>query len=110
MYTKDVDSLIENTNTLPNINSLKNKVHNDLLIECVNGIVFKAKHVVTCSVNYLKKNYMTLFDPYLLSGKKIDAINSVKMDTVDKIFLIYEDMSFFPNSIDSIHPFYFDEI
>jgi hypothetical protein len=105
-----VGRLIENMDTLTSINSINEKSQYDLLIECYNGVVFKAKHViVTCSLNYLKKNYMTLFDPFLLNEKKIDAINSVKMDTVDKIFLFYDDMSFFPESINSIHPLYLNE-
>jgi hypothetical protein len=49
---------------------------------------------------------MTLFNQSLLSEKKIMAINSIKMNTVDKIFLFYEDMTFFPAQIEAIHPIF----
>jgi len=52
--------------------------------------------VVTVSSSYLQRHYMSLFNPSLLSEQKILAINSIKMDTVDKIFLFYDDLSFFP--------------
>lgn len=90
----------------------KENVENDdddyrLMVECYNGTCFRAKHVVvTCSINYLKKNLTNLFDPILLSEKKIEAINAIKMDTVDKIFMLYEDMSFFPESINALHPIF----
>lgn len=78
-----------------------------LMVECYNGTCFRAKHVVvTCSINYLKKNLTNLFDPIFLSEKKIEAINAIKMDTVDKIFMLYEDMSFFPESINALHPIF----
>ena len=81
-----------------------------MLVECFNGSLFKARHVVvTCSVNYLKKNALNLFNPILLSEKKLDAIKSSEMGTVDKIFMFYEDISFLPPEIDSIHPIYVDE-
>ena len=80
------------------------------MIECQNGALFKANHVVvTSSVNFLQKNYATLFDPFLLNDKKIEAINTVKMGTVDKIFMFYDDMSFFPKNINTIHPVYLNE-
>ena len=80
------------------------------MVECHNGALFKAKHVVvTSSINYLQKNYATLFEPVLLNDKKIVAINTVKMGTVDKIFMFYDDMSFFPKNINTIHPVYLDE-
>lgn len=83
---------------------------NPILVQCKNGSAFQTKHVVvTTSVNYLKKNYTTLFDPVLLNEPKIEAINTIKMDTVDKIFLFYNDMSFFPANCDAIHPLFFDE-
>jgi len=82
----------------------------EMLVECYNGTMFKAKHVVvTCSVNFLQKNHSTLFGPSILSEKKISAINAVKMGTVNKIFLFYDDLSFFPKQANAIHPLYFDE-
>ena len=61
-----------------------------LLVECTNGARFKAKHVVvTCSINYLQKHFKAMFDPLLMNEKKIEAINTVKMGTVDKIFMFY---------------------
>lgn len=81
----------------------------NILVECFNGAMYQTKHViVTTSVNYLQKHYSTLFHPALLSQKKVEAINTVKMGTVDKIFLFYDDMSFFPNA-DAIHPILLDE-
>jgi hypothetical protein len=59
-------------------------------VECYNGSSFRAKHVIiTCSVNYLQKYYKRMFEPLLLDNRKIEAINSVKMGTVDKIFMFY---------------------
>ncbi len=82
----------------------------EMLVECNNGTIFKTKHVVlTCSVNFLQKNYATLFGPSILSEKKINAINAVKMGTVDKIFLFYDDLTFFPKQANAIHPLFFDE-
>jgi hypothetical protein len=81
-----------------------------LMVECENGVYYRANHVVvTCSVNYLQKNYTKLFDSRLLNDKKIEAINTVQMSTVDKIFLFYEDMSFFPQNIDALKPIFLDE-
>ncbi|CAF0878004.1 unnamed protein product [Brachionus calyciflorus] len=78
-----------------------------MLVQCKNGTSYRAKHVlVTTSVNYLKKHYQSLFNPSLLTTKKIEAIQTVKMDTVDKIFLFYEDMSFFPENCDAVHPIF----
>lgn len=81
-----------------------------ILVECTNGLTYRAKHViVTSSVNYLKANYKSLFDARLLNDqRKIEAINAAKMDTVDKIFLFYEDLSFFPN-VDALHPIFLNE-
>ena len=61
-----------------------------VLVVCSNGARFKAKHVVvTCSVNYLQKHFKTMFDPRLMNEKKAEAINTVKMGTVNKIFMFY---------------------
>ena len=69
-----------------------------LLVECYNGTCFRTKHViVTCSVNYLQKNYKLMFEPLMLDEKKIEAINRVKMGTVDKIFLFYGKKLIFSN-------------
>jgi protoporphyrinogen oxidase len=62
----------------------------ELDVECHNGSSFRAKHVIiTCSVNYLQKYHKRMFEPLLLDQRKIEAINSVKMGTVDKIFMFY---------------------
>lgn len=80
-----------------------------MLVECFNGVKYKTQHIVcTVSSAYLKAHYMTLFNPSLLSEQKILAINTISMDTVDKIFLFYEDMSFFPAHVDSLHPIFMD--
>lgn len=50
-----------------------------------------------------------MFDPRLMPSKKIDAIETVKMGTVDKIFLFYDDLSsFFPN-VNAVHPIFVDD-
>lgn len=84
---------------------------NVVMVECENGAQFRTKHVVvTCSVNYLQRHYSTLFDPYLLNEKKIEAINTVQMSTVDKIFLFYDDLaSFFPDDAVAIKPVFLNE-
>lgn len=80
-----------------------------MLVECYNGVKYKAEHVVvTVSSSYLAKNYESLFCPSLLNDNKINAINSIKMDTVDKIFLFYDDLSFFPAQVESLHPIFMD--
>ena len=80
-------------------------------IKCFNGNYYQANHViVTCPLNYLKNHYSTLFQPGLLSKKKFDALNSMKMGIVDKIFLVYDDLdSFFPKEFNSIHPLFFND-
>jgi hypothetical protein len=80
----------------------------DLLVKCENGSQYRAKHVITtCSLNYLKENYSKIFSSSLQNEKKISAIYSCKMDTVDKIFLIFkEPMAFFPQKFETIHPLY----
>ena len=92
--------------------SLQNILSNEenlMLVECFNGARFRSKHVVvTVSSSYLQHNYKTLFCPGLLSERKIKAINSIKMDTVDKIFMFYDDLSFFPAQIEAIHPIFLE--
>ena len=81
-----------------------------ILVECYNGTKYRAKHVVlTCSVNYLKRHHRSLLDARLLTREKSEAIERIKMGTVDKIFLFYDDMSFFPANTNSIHPIFLNE-
>jgi hypothetical protein len=82
-----------------------------LLIECENGNFYRAKHVVvTVSVNYLQKHYASLFDAALLTEKKVEAIRTVQMSTVDKVFLFYDDLdSFFPADKIAVKPVFSEE-
>jgi N1-acetylpolyamine oxidase len=91
--------------------SADDSTKNVLLVECQNGSLFRAKHVVvTCSVNYLQKHYASLFDSALLTQRKIDAIQTVQMSTVDKIFLFYDDLaSFFPPGAVAVKPVFSEE-
>jgi N1-acetylpolyamine oxidase len=84
---------------------------NVLLVECENGTSYRTKHVVvTCSVNYLQKHYSNLFDSALLTEKKITAIQTVQMSTVDKVFLFYDDLaSFFPADTVAVKPVFIEE-
>lgn len=90
---------------------VENNDENTLIVECFNGNSFRTSHVVlTASLNYLKKNVKSLIQPsLLLSQKKLESIEKLKMDTVDKICLIYDDMSFYPENTNSIHPLFFNE-
>lgn len=95
----------------PVINIRQDSIDPDiLLVQCSNGKIFKTKHVVvTVPLNYLKKHFRTLFESNLLNDKKLESIEKVKMDTVDKLFLFYNDMSFYPADTNSLHPLFFDE-
>jgi hypothetical protein len=81
---------------------------NNVKIECKNNSIFYSKHlIVTCSLNYLKENYKTLFnsDKVLFNEKKVEAMNEIKMGIVDNFLLIYEnDIEFIPKDIDSVTP------
>jgi hypothetical protein len=81
---------------------------NNVKIECKNNSIFYSKHlIVTCSLNYLKENYKTLFnsDKVLFNEKKVEATNEIKMGIVDNFLLIYEnDIEFIPKDIDSVTP------
>lgn len=80
-----------------------------MLVECFNGVKYKAQHVVvTTSSSYLKHNYMSLFNPALLNEQKILSINSICMNTVDKIFLFYDDLDFFPPQVETLHPIFLE--
>ena len=58
----------------------------------------------------MKKHYSTLFQPGLLSKTKFDALQSMKMGVVNKIFLIYDDLnSFFPQDFSTVHPLFFND-
>lgn len=83
---------------------LTDRKHSDesgpMLVHCFNGIKYRAKHVVcTVSSAYLKRHFKSLISPALLNEQKVFAINSMGMDTVDKIFFFYDDMSFFPPQV-----------
>jgi spermine oxidase len=81
-----------------------------LKIKCFNGQIFYTEHIiVTCPLNYLKKNYSTLFQPGLVSKTKYDALSSMKMGIVNKIFLVYDNLDFFPKDFNSIHPLFFND-
>lgn len=87
----------------------KVSIENDnLKIECKNSSIFYAKYlIVTCSLNYLKENYMTLFNTevVLFSEKKVEAMNKLCMGVVDNFLLIYEnDIQFIPKDVDSLTP------
>ena len=101
---------VENISITGNYDPAKSS-NNNVKVKCFNGKTFITNHViVTCSLNYLKKNYSTLFQPGLLSKKKFDALHSIKMGVVNKIFLVYEDLdSFFPKDFSSIHPLFFND-
>lgn len=92
------------------LNSDQDPESSRILVECFNGSIFRTKHVViTCSINYLKHSYTTLFDSQLLTQKKIEAIQAVQMGTVDKIFLFYDDLaSFFPD-VSALHPIFIED-
>lgn len=60
-------------------------------IECMNGVLFECKHLVmTISLGCLKKNIKNLFDPPL-PQMKIDCIERLGFNVVNKIFLEYRD-------------------
>lgn len=88
-----------------------NKDFDGLKVKCYNGQVFFCDHViVTCSLNYLKKYHSTLFQPGLISQTKLDALNTLKMGVVNKLFLVYDDLdSFFPKDFNSVHPIFFND-
>ncbi len=76
----------------------------NLAVKCQSGHVFHTKHViVTCSLGVLKTAYKTLFEPGLLDDSKTEAINKLAIGLYLKVYLVYEDLSFFPPSIDAIH-------
>lgn len=82
-----------------------------IAVECENGSRFRTKHVVvTCSVNYLKQSYSRLFDTRLITEQKLAAIDAVKMGTVDKIFLFYDDLSTFFPDVDAVHPIFIEDV
>lgn len=65
---------------------------NGLEVEVIvkDGSKFKANHViVTCSLGYLKKHHESLFKPKL-PQEKVDAIHSLAIGRVNKIFLEFE--------------------
>jgi len=81
-----------------------------LQVECYNDVRFECRHViVTCSLNYLKKNHRTLFPSGLFPEKKINTINRMSMGLVDKIFMVFDDMSFWPEDTNSVHPLFFND-
>jgi hypothetical protein len=93
------------------ISQCKEYSDSKILVECFNGQIFRTNHVViTTSVNYLKKHVHELIEPDLLTEKKLESIDRIKMDTVDKICLFYNDMSFYPKDTNSIHPLFFSEL
>lgn len=81
-----------------------------LKIKCFNDQVYSARHViVTCSLNYLKANYKSLFnsESNLFSETKINSMNHLSMGIVNAYCLIYEDeIRFIPDNIDSIMPLF----
>lgn len=81
-----------------------------LKVTCKNGQIFICKHViVTCSLNYLKMNHKELFPNNLLPQNKLNLLKKLNMGIVDKIFLVYDDMSFFPENTNSLHTIFFDD-
>lgn len=58
-------------------------------VECSNGAVFVADHViVTCSLGYLKQNAMSMFNPSL-PHDKMAAIQRIGFGKIGKIYLEY---------------------
>lgn len=108
----DHDAVDDCRNVSPSKSSppkCRNQSHS-IEIECTNGFRVRAKHVVvTCSLNYLKHSYKSMFDPRLLTPSKVEAIETVKMGVVDKIFLLYDDLaSFWPEGVNAVHPIFLD--
>uniref|UniRef100_A0AAG5D024 Amine oxidase domain-containing protein n=1 Tax=Anopheles atroparvus TaxID=41427 RepID=A0AAG5D024_ANOAO len=70
-------------------NVLKNSSAN-VLVECENGTVYEADHVIcTLPLGVLKEQSETLFAP-ALPQYKVESIDSLLFGTVDKIFLEYD--------------------
>ena len=63
-------------------------------IKCKNGAEYTADHVIfTGSLNYLKSEKDSLFTPHL-PDRKINAMNSIGMGLVDKVFLEFPSLDF----------------
>ncbi|XP_063220587.1 peroxisomal N(1)-acetyl-spermine/spermidine oxidase-like [Bacillus rossius redtenbacheri] len=61
------------------------------LVSCSDGQRFEAEHViVTCSLGYLKEHHATMFQP-ALPRAMVQAIEDLGFATINKIFLIYDD-------------------
>ena len=68
----------------------KNDEHYNVCVECENGEKFYADHVlVTVSLGCLKANAERFFNPQLPSHKR-DAINRIKIGTVDKVIMQFD--------------------
>ena len=75
---------------------------------CENGTTYIADHVIfTGSLGVLKHSADTLFSPPL-PIEYTQAIQGLNMDTVDKLFLEFDDLYFLPNGVADIW-FYWDD-
>ena len=67
-----------------------------------NGVELEADCViVTTSLGFLKENAKDLFNPSL-PWRKMAAINSLSIGTVDKIFLEFDNLDFLPEGVNSL--------
>ncbi|KAL1460642.1 hypothetical protein WDU94_012605, partial [Cyamophila willieti] len=62
----------------------------EILVKCVDGTMYKTKHViVTSSLGYLKENHTNMFVPRL-PPRWSQVISSMGFASITKIFLVYE--------------------
>lgn len=83
----------------PGLSSKRDQLEDFFIsIECSNGSIFKCKHLIlTQSLGCLKKHLKQLFDPPL-PQYKLDCVERMGFDVVDKVFLEYSSKSTISNA------------
>ena len=79
----------------------EDEIRGQVQVECENGKIFYCDHVIcTVPLGVLKKKANTLFNPPL-PQYKLDSINNLLFEPVDKIYLMYE-RPFLPQNVSEV--------
>ena len=77
--------------TVEKINWDKKNIH--VSVTTNNGVYYAEQVILTSSLNYLKQNHLTLFEPSL-PDYKIKALNNLGYASLNNIFLVFSSKTF----------------